>query len=1023
MEDKSYTYVFYDILDKVLQLSENPSQFAEFLSHQIREIIGARSVVISIKNKDEKPEIYSVFPKRKKEWANQAAILELAELSFSFDKIQNLDRAVKENQASLILNSLNIDKTIAIPLIAANQVVGSILLIDIMDSFGIDSVIDLLTRLSGIFALIIRNSVLYHNLEEQVETRTSELKKRNDELIEREQQLKLANDQYEALNEELRQTNEELFTAKEKAEEKEEVSRLIAIDLNKAQSASKVGSWKWYIQENRVVWSIEMYKIFGISENTFTGNLEEVIQKAIHPDDLKKVNASNNSVIEKGIPLPLEYRIVMPDGTIKVVWAEAGELIRDKNSNPMILSGIVQDITERKKADEALKKSYDLLKNLSKQVPGVIYQYRLYPDGSSAFPYASAGMFDIYEVTPEEVLLDASPVFTRIHPDDYNNIVETITESARNQTIYQSEFRVILPKQGIRWRYCNAKPELLEDGSTLWHGIITDITESKKAELLLKEKSDIIEAQNEEYRELNIELQTAKERAEESEKKIKEQNEEIENFFSCTIDLLCIANIEGYFIRLNKEWEHTLGYTLKELEGKKFLDFVHPDDKEETLQTLSILNKQIEILNFTNRYLCKDGSYKWIEWRSYPNGNRIFAAARDITSRKLIELELTLAKEKAEESDRLKTAFLQNMSHEIRTPMNSIIGFSKLLDKPELSPEKRKSFTTIIIDNTNQLLSIVTDILTISSVETNQVKTNIQKVNINNVLLDLIAVFKPQATNQNISLYAKQQLNDKQSEVYTDKTKVIQVLTNLITNALKFTHEGSIEFGYELRRDEPSGASLQFYVKDTGIGIPIEQQEKIFERFRQADLSISRKYGGTGLGLSISKAFVELLDGNIWVESEPEKGSTFYFSIPYKAVHEMEISNIQKNENSISILVAEDEEFNYLLLEELLIDFGYPLIHAKDGNEAVEICKSNPTIGLILMDIKMPIMNGHQAAKLIKEFRPDLPIIAQTAYGLQDEIKQYSGIFDNYITKPIMEDELKDKVMRFIDKKNDTDNK
>ncbi|OFX62166.1 MAG: hypothetical protein A2046_10070 [Bacteroidetes bacterium GWA2_30_7] len=374
--------------------------------------------------------------------------------------------------------------------------------------------------------------------------------------------------------------------------------------------------------------------------------------------------------------------------------------------------------------------------------------------------------------------------------------------------------------------------------------------------------------------------------------------------------------------------------------------------------------------------------------------------------------QLTEAKEKAEESNRLKTAFLQNMSHEIRTPMNAIVGFSNILDRTDLSPEKRKSFTTIIINSSNQLLSIVTDILTISSIETSQEKINIEKVCINNIIVEMLSIFKNQANNQNISIYAKQHLTNKQSEIYTDKTKITQILSNLISNSLKFTHEGFVEFGYILKDN-----FLEFYVKDSGIGIKPEMQEKIFERFRQAEIGTRRHYGGTGLGLSISKGFIELLGGKIWVKSEINNGSIFYFTLPYKPVYEIDNSKANQKENATTVLVAEDEEYNFLFIEELLIDMHLKLIHAKNGKETVEICKSNPNINLILMDIKMPVMDGHSAAIQIKEFLPDLPIIAQSAYALQYEKEKYNGVaFDDYITKPIQEEDLKHKVMKYLDR-------
>jgi len=377
--------------------------------------------------------------------------------------------------------------------------------------------------------------------------------------------------------------------------------------------------------------------------------------------------------------------------------------------------------------------------------------------------------------------------------------------------------------------------------------------------------------------------------------------------------------------------------------------------------------------------------------------------------------ELFLAKEKAEESESLKSAFLQNMSHEIRTPMNSIIGFSGLLNKPDLSEDKRNSFVTIIQNSSNQLLSIVTDVLTISSLETKQEKLIINKVCINNIIVELLTIFEQQAKNQNILLYAKQQLKEAESEIFTDKTKITQVLTNLLSNALKFTHEGSIEFGYELVGKHPD-LSLQFYVKDTGIGINPEMHEKIFERFRQADLSISKVYGGTGLGLAISKLLIELLEGEIWVESEPDKGSSFYFTIPYRPVNatKMLLNRKTPKENNRIILVAEDEEYNFLLIEELLIEMDFKIAHTKDGLATIEFCKSNKDIALILMDIKMPLLDGYNAAKIIRQIHPDLPIIAQSAYALEKEIEKYSGVFDDYIIKPIIEQELKDKVLKYL---------
>ncbi len=519
------------------------------------------------------------------------------------------------------------------------------------------------------------------------------------------------------------------------------------------------------------------------------------------------------------------------------------------------------------------------------------------------------------------------------------------------------------------------------------------------------------------HKQVEIELKLAKERTEESEKIYRL----IYEFNPMPMSIFDIETLN--FLSVNNAFIDKYGYSREEFLNMTILDIRPETEKEKLKQTVWLPDKGVTNVGIYV-HKKKNGEIMHVEIIRHEllfnNKKAKLVLVNDVTDKfkaeqnlLLINTELSIAKEKAEEGDGLKTAFLQNMSHEIRTPLNAISGFSGMLNKPELSEEKRKSFVSIIQNSSKQLVSIVTDILTISALETKQEKQSVDKVCINSIIVDLLAIFKQQSQNQNISLYAKQQLSDKQSEIYTDKTKITQILTNLLTNALKFTHEGFIEFGYNLRDSE-----LEFYVKDSGIGIKPEFHEKIFERFRQADKSINKLYGGTGLGLAISKAFVELLGGKIWVQSELEKGSTFYFTIPYKPVNEIDKTTtpIKQNENFRTVLVAEDEEYNFLFIEELLIDLDLKLIHAKDGQETVEIFKSNPKIDLILMDIKMPIMTGHEAAKIIKELKPDLPIVAQSAYALEHERAKYEGIFDDYLTKPISENDLKEKVIKYIDK-------
>jgi PAS domain S-box-containing protein len=419
-----------------------------------------------------------------------------------------------------------------------------------------------------------------------------------------------------------------------------------------------------------------------------------------------------------------------------------------------------------------------------------------------------------------------------------------------------------------------------------------------------------------------------------------------------------------------------------------------------------------------------DENMKTYEFTKVPlfhsDGSRkgMIVIGRDITERIYKEKELIKAKEKAEESDRFKTAFLQNISHEIRTPMNAIIGFAKMLGMPGISSDKQKYFTSIINNNANQLLSIITNVLTISSLELHKEDVFERKVNINSLILNLLNSYESVVVEKGIALSIIKSLSFGQSEVYTDKTKLTQILNNLLNNAFKFTNHGLIELGYELKPSNEGGSQneLEFFVKDTGIGIEEEWYDRIFDRFVQVDLLENRKYGGNGIGLSISKGFVELMGGRIWVESEKNKGSKFCFTIPYKPVDARISGELNEDdENEIpKVLVAEDIEFNYILIEEILKGLNYSLIHARDGNEAIEICKANTDIQLILMDIKMPVLDGYSAAKLIKEFRPGIPIIAQTAYALDNEVARYGDAFNDYISKPINVEELTATLKKYV---------
>jgi signal transduction histidine kinase/CheY-like chemotaxis protein len=393
----------------------------------------------------------------------------------------------------------------------------------------------------------------------------------------------------------------------------------------------------------------------------------------------------------------------------------------------------------------------------------------------------------------------------------------------------------------------------------------------------------------------------------------------------------------------------------------------------------------------------------------------ILGIGRDITQRKRFEIELIQSKEKAEESDLLKTAFLANMSHEIRTPMNGILGFTELLKEPMLTGEEQKEYIDIIEKSGARMLKIINNIVSMSKIESGQMEITISETDINEQLEYVFNFFKPEAEKKNLQISYKNQIPFQKTIIKTDKEKVTAILINLVDNAIKFTTSGFIKFGYEKKANW-----LEFFVIDTGIGVTPDQKDLIFERFRQGSESLSRNYEGAGLGLSISKAYVELLGGKIWVDDYSDSaisnipgkriGSIFHFTIPDYPKQQENIAGIADTLNSsteshiknLKILIAEDDENSQAFISIATRPICKEMIKVDNGVKAVEACRKNPDINLVLMDIKMPEMDGYEATRQIREFNKKVIIIAQTAYGLAgDREEAIAAGCNEYVSKPI----------------------
>ncbi len=649
------------------------------------------------------------------------------------------------------------------------------------------------------------------------------------------------------------------------------------------------------------------------------------------------------------------------------------------------------DISEITETERALKESQRQMQTLLDNLQGMAYRCK--NDENWTMQFISDAVENITGYSANEIIDNKEISYNDItHPNDRAYIRSNIAQAIRKEGHFAIEYRIITKNNEVKWVWEQGIGIKDKNNELVFiEGYINDITDRKIA-LQNLEKTSLELKRSLRFTEILL------------------NSVPIPVFYK---------DKSGKYIGCNKAYLSHLGFTIDKIIGKTARD-LWPDELGDNyfIKDLELLNNPKSAQTYEYIIRTRNGELrnaifaKNVFYDEYNNVAGILGAFQDITDMKIANTQLENAKRKAEESDRLKTAFLQNMSHEIRTPMNGIVGFCNLLKNENIQKPEKEKYINIITQSSNQLLNIVNDILDISKIETNQVKLIVSGFDLRKTLEYLYNLHKPQITGKGLKFSLNlPQNSEKELLIKSDEEKIIQITNNLLTNATKFTLKGYIKLGCYINNN-----NIIIFVEDTGIGINKEMHEIVFDRFRRLDTGNTLNQTGTGLGLSISKGLANILNGKLEVDSTPNKGSIFKLYIPHHITEQ--IYNIKNNDIEISsthkpgkILIAEDDDINYYYIKTLLKQKNYTILRVRNGREAVEACVNDNSIALVLMDIKMPIMDGIEATKIIRQKRPDVIIIAQSAYAMErDRNKAISVGCHDYISKPVDPDELYRKI-------------
>ena len=765
-------------------------------------------------------------------------------------------------------------------------------------------------------------------------------------------------------------------------------------DLAKAQSVAHLGNWKWNILTSEVSWSDEMYRIFGIDKNNYTGRLGDVISSVIHPDDLYLVLPSNaDSFAEKK---PVEYRIILPDHSLRHILAESGESIVDSEGNVTYLTGVAQDITERKNAEQELIKNEQQYRYLSFQleaildhIPGLVF----YKDKNNNFIRVNRYFAEGHGSTKEELEgKNLAELYPKEDAEKYFQDDLKVINSGIAELNIEEKW---VTENGVRWVNSSKIPFIDADGEIIGViGLSIDITERKLAEAELHEK---------EYQYYTL--------------------------ANSGTALIWVSDTEKLCYYFNEPWLKFTGRTMEQESGNGWAEGVHPDDFDFCFNTFVMAFDKRESFEMEYRMRNANGEYQWIldlgtpTYKSTGEFTGYIGHCFDITHRKTIEAGLLKAKVEAETANRAKSLFLANMSHEIRTPLNAIIGFSQLMSRDRHLSDTQKEYNVSIIRSGEHLLALISDILELSKVEAGRAVLNPSNVDLKTFFRDIHLIFNERAKTKGLR-FILETASDIPPNVVVDESKLRQILINLIGNAVKFTDEGGIAVRARVVKKSKIKSHLIIEIQDSGPGIPKQELASLFQHFVQTSLGI-KQGSGTGLGLALSRELAILMGGNIDVSSKVGQGSVFTIRVEIKVGITEEIASgnltrvlcIDENLKKYRVLIVDDKEENLRVAVDLLNIVGFETNAAINGVEAiVKFAEWKPD--LILMDMRMPVMDGYEATKRIRatEEGKNTPIIAITASTFEGDREKIERLgLQGYVRKPFRENELFQSIGKVLD--------